>query len=342
MSVAPTTIVNTTSWPTPAKKEANPNVLAKYNVQTSRCYPPLPVPRELCRPMVPMQLSALAPCIIPKSGIDAHFHPENLLKQSGLSSLEEAINICSKGFPYHLECCFPCYAFPKKWPNIADLATLPAPANKVALGWHPTCASLYFDQQDKSKYREGFNTLVKAEQVKVVGEVGLDLFRETSREVQQQQICLLQQMCWHAVQNHLPILIHCRDLPRGTEAMETCRQIMREIVDQDWPVYLHCYNYDLCKWLKAFLKCFVGITPKVLGADCHPQLINVVKVLDPDRLLLETDAPYFNPSTLGGQFPHGAPCRVFYLAHRVAEWHGCSADTVLLDAAHATYAFYRM
>ena len=42
---------------------------------------------------------------------------------------------------------------------------------------------------------------------------------------------------------------------------------------------------------------FQNIAPKAFGADRHLQLIDVVKVLDSDILLLETDVPYVSPST---------------------------------------------
>ncbi len=60
---------------------------------------------------------------------------------------------------------------------------------------------------------------------------------------------------------------------------------------------MHCFNgtWDLCeKWLYRYPRCMIGLTTLITDpAASH--LTEVAKHLDLNRLLIETDAPFFPP-----------------------------------------------
>ena len=65
----------------------------------------------------------------------------------------------------------------------------------------------------------------------------------------------------------------------------------------DYKIHCHCFtsNYDSAlKWTSRFENLFIGLTPLVTyrsAVDTH----EVARLLPLDKLLLETDAPYFLP-----------------------------------------------
>ena len=119
----------------------------------------------------------------------------------------------------------------------------------------------------------------------------------------------------------------------------------KELPCQDHEVYLHRYNHGLpifTSWLQCFPNVWVGIFPLALTTCKHPGLIGVVQTLMPDRLLLETDAPYLpGPASLGYEGV-GSPTLLYHMAAQVAEWRESTVEEVLLQARRATLQFYKL
>ena len=273
-------------------------------------------------------------------GVDAHFHPEKLVKKSQMS-LEQSIRQQSWETSFYVERVFPCYAFPKSWPSAVHVDSLPLHANRVAWGWHPT----RFADFKEEKYKRLFQICLRDRHIVATGEVGLDYARNQSPSDQSQQAELLNFCCQETLQRNLPLLIHCRDLPGRNDAMEDCLAILKQNLPKGWLIYLHCYNYglaELCRWLQSFPNVVLGISPKALDPTTrHPQLIEVIKCLEDNRLLLETDSPYLYPACLKDEFPFGCPAMVLPVAQQVAQWRSTEVDHVLKEAMKATYHFYR-
>lgn len=270
-------------------------------------------------------------------GVDAHFHLDHLMEKSRHKSIEEAINYVPKDVPFRLERAFPSYAFPERWPDLQKLQ-LPEQVNRVAWGWHPTRSSMFLED---TQFRATFRDMMQSPFVCAVGEVGLDYFHDDSSNTKQNQLILLEFACQEARLHGLPLVLHCRDREgRNSAVMDTLR-VLRENLTPDWKVYLHCYNYGLfefCRWLQVFPHCVLGVAPKGLQErDRHPSLIEVIQCAESDRLLLETDSPYFR---MGRGYPHGSPSQVYSVAKTVAEWKGIPTGDVLRDAARATHGFY--
>ena len=86
----------------------------------------------------------------------------------------------------------------------------------------------------------------------------------------------------------------------------------------------------------------VGISPLALTTRKHPGLIDVVQMLMPDRLLLETDAPYLpGPANLGYEGV-GSPTLLYHIAAQVTKWRESTVEEVLLQAQCTTLQFYKL
>ena len=175
-----------------------------------------------------------------------------------------------------------------------------------------------------------------------LGEIGLDYEWCKSPVGQQHQRDMLEYLCLYQHTESCLILLHCRDPPGKNDSLLDTLTIVKQRVSPQTRIYLHCYSYgweEFSHWNVVFPNLVVGLTPKVLTPkDRHPDLIKLIKVMEPNRLLLETDAPYFGLRSQG--YPKGAPSQVFAVAKQVAEWRNSTPGTVLRDSAAATYQFY--
>ena len=70
-----------------------------------------------------------------------------------------------------------------------------------------------------------------------------------------------------------------------------------QMVPRNYRIHCHCFtgNYASCqRWLNTFPNLFVGLTPVITYNSARPAQ-EVAACIPLDRLLLETDAPYFVP-----------------------------------------------
>ena len=196
-------------------------------------------------------------------------------------------------------------------------------------GVHPHFA----DQLDSSVFCALKNAL-KLPKVVALGEMGLD-YKKTkcSKEMQKNAFRVQLRL---ALSLKLPIVLHIRN------ADEDGLQIMaEENIPTDHPIHLHCFTgliylvpiilkrikifslgcwTDCQSWMKRYTRLKVGFTI-VEG------LTDVVKNIPLDKILLETDAPYFFKGTRGHGFAH--PGHVQYIAHKVAELKQVSYNDVI-------------
>ena len=275
-------------------------------------------------------------------GVDADFHPNKMLEEWSKKTLLEAVNYTPDTISFHLDWAFPFFAFPKSWPD-PDTLTLPQQINRFALGWHPTRTSKFFKDPDH-KWWDLFMRLQQHSAMKALGEIGLDCERAKNPAEQKHQREMLEYLCLYCHSDSCPILLHCWDLKGKNQANLDTLNILHHWVSPNTWIYLHCFSYsweEFSRWNMVFPNVIVGITPKVLSLkDHHPDLINLIRGLETNWLLLETDAPYFGLRC--HDYPKGALSQVFVMAQQVAEWCNSTPSMVLGDSAAATYQFYRL
>jgi TatD DNase family protein len=145
--------------------------------------------------------------------------------------------------------------------------------------------------------------------VVAVGECGLDFNRNYSPHPDQEK--------WFVAQLELacelgkPLFLHSRDAhPRFAEILRLHKD--KEALP---PAVAHCFTGEEDE-LQAYLDLglYIGITGWICDERRGKHLHKLVHHIPPDRLMLETDAPYLTPRTLRPQ-PHGRRNEPAFLPH---------------------------
>ena len=157
------------------------------------------------------------------------------------------------------------------------------------------------------------------ERVVAIGELGLDLFRDTNL---QEQLAMLRPQLDLAVDLDLPVIIHCRDaaepmlaeLRRRADAGRCPRGVM------------HCWGGTPAE-MAAFLE--LGMMISFSGVVTFPKAEathDCVRSVPADRYLVETDCPFLAPVPRRGK--RNEPSYVAAVAAKVAELRGESLEAV--------------
>ena len=153
----------------------------------------------------------------------------------------------------------------------------------ATVGIHPHHA-----EQTNDDVLTRFTELAQDQNVKAIGETGLDFFRDFSpREM---QIRSFEQHIELAARLALPLFLHERD------AYPTLSEVLKPNRDQLKDVVVHCFTGEK-EALHAYLDldCHIGITGWICDERRGIHLIDLIKDIPADRLLIETDAPYLLP-----------------------------------------------
>uniref|UniRef100_A0A3B3ZZU2 Uncharacterized protein n=1 Tax=Periophthalmus magnuspinnatus TaxID=409849 RepID=A0A3B3ZZU2_9GOBI len=154
-----------------------------------------------------------------------------------------------------------------------------------AFGCHPHFAKYYSNTQER-------NILAAMRHPKAVafGEIGLDYSHKNSTDSSQQKKVLERQLNL-AVAMNKPLVIHCRD------ADDDLLQILKKCVPRDYKIHRHCLTSDypvIEPFLEEFPNLYVGFTSLITYSSATDAR-NSVRKIPLERIILETDAPYFLP-----------------------------------------------
>ena len=135
--------------------------------------------------------------------------------------------------------------------------------------------------------------LAAKEKVVAIGEVGLDYFKSLSSPEKQKELFV--KFIGLSKELRLPLVIHNRDAHQDTLDIlkKTCSLPVRGV--------MHCFSGDskvLTKVLDMGL--FVSFTCNLTFKNAR-RLREIAKNVPPDRLLLETDAPFLAPQVKRGK-----------------------------------------
>ncbi|XP_060064633.1 putative deoxyribonuclease TATDN2, partial [Ylistrum balloti] len=114
-------------------------------------------------------------------------------------------------------------------------------------------------------------------------------------------------------------------------------------VPRNYRIHCHCFTGDYesaKKWMNLFPNLYIGLTPLVTYRTATPTH-EVARFIPLDRLLLETDAPYFIPKKFPKedvQFSH--PGMAITVAEQVAFLKKCSVTEVLHACRQNTRTMY--
>jgi len=184
----------------------------------------------------------------------------------------------------------------------------------AAVGVHPHDAKT-LDSDTLAELRD----LARQPQVVAVGEIGLDYYRDLSpRDVQRR--AFQAQLAW-AAKLGKPVIIHDREA--HADVMAQLSQWAAPLADSPLAGrlgVLHTFSGDLEMAERAIeLGFYLSISGPVTYRKAG-RLVEIVKALPLDRLLVETDCPFLTPEPHRGQ--RNEPAYVRFVTERIAALRG--------------------
>lgn len=160
---------------------------------------------------------------------------------------------------------------------------------RMAMGLHPTEVNENF-KTTLDSIIENFNNF-KDDYI-AIGEIGIDLYWDKTFE--QQQMDVFEQQARLAVENNLPIIIHCRD------GLDQTLEVLGGLNDIPHGVF-HSFGGTIAdvEKIRKTGDFYFGINGIVTFKNS--KLDQTLDTIGTDRLLIETDAPYLAPVPFRGR-----------------------------------------
>lgn len=185
----------------------------------------------------------------------------------------------------------------------------------ATVGIHPEDITTY-----KKEDLLTVETLAKSRKVVAIGEIGLDYFYDKNYKIEQKK--LLESQILLADKLALPCVFHVRD------AMGDFLEIInnyKNFFKHSAVVHSFSGSVEVAKILveKGF---YLGINGIVTFKNAR-QLLDVVREIPLEKLLIETDSPYLTPEPHRGKI--NQPKFVKFVAKKVAEIKGITEEKVI-------------
>jgi TatD DNase family protein len=182
----------------------------------------------------------------------------------------------------------------------------------AALGVHPHDVKGI----DEKTY-DAISRLISQPKVVAYGEIGLDFFRNRSpRDV---QIRCFGEQLEMADEFDMPVIIHDRDAHAETLKMLGAWKGKKGGV-------VHCFSGDAAMAKKCLDMGFYISIPGPVTYSKAEKLLEVVRQIPLERLLVETDAPYLTPQPHRGK--RNEPAYVVHTAKRISDIKGLTLAEV--------------
>lgn len=195
----------------------------------------------------------------------------------------------------------------------------------AAVGVHPH-DSKDMTEEDLPRLKE----LLSKDKVVALGEIGLDYYYDNSeRDVQRYWFARQLKL---AKSVNMPITVHSRD------AMEDTINILREHGTGDG--IIHCYSGSK-ESAKILLDMgyYISFAGPVTFKNAN-SILEVIKYVPEDRILIETDSPYLAPVPYRGK--RNCPVYVAEVAKKVAELKGKSFEGIAQITTENAKKVYRI
>ena len=179
-----------------------------------------------------------------------------------------------------------------------------------AIGFHPTELE-EFNENDLQWLEEHIND----NKIVALGEIGLDYHYDNTDK--NKEIFAFRKQLEIAEKHKKPIIVHSRD------AMKDTYDILK---DYDLRGSLHCFSGSLemaCEFIK--LGYLIGVGGVVTYKNAK-NVINVIKELNLEYILLETDSPYLTPEPYRGNKNDSS--YIPLIASKIAEVKEVGVETV--------------
>lgn len=164
---------------------------------------------------------------------------------------------------------------------------------------------------------EKIERLSGTDKVIAIGEIGLDYhYNFAPRDVQQR---VFREQIQIAKRRNLPVIIHNR------ESDDDLFRILRDEQDGSLKAVLHCFSGTPAQAEEAIrLGFYISVTGNITFKNS--QFAETVKVIPPDKIMLETDAPYMTPVPYRGK--RNEPSMLRFIAEKLAMFYSLSFQEI--------------
>ncbi len=210
----------------------------------------------------------------------------------------------------------------------------------AAVGVHPTEARTWSDGTSQVLRR-----LARAPKVVAIGEIGLDYYWDAAPAAPQQEV--LRRQLDLAAEVNLPVILHLRE--KGDAAAGPCSEDLLRLLE-NWVGELRATGHPLAERPGVFhsfsgnleiaqqalaLGFYLGVGGPV---TYRAERAALIAALPPERLLLETDAPFLAPAPVRGK--RNEPAHIRYIADKIAQILSCDQEEVAaVTTRNAAYLF---
>lgn len=201
----------------------------------------------------------------------------------------------------------------------------------ASVGLHP----YYFNEYGERSFDKisEFKELAKHKKVVAIGEIGLDYFSHDGNEItdaqkENQKKGFIFQLDL-AKELNLPVIIHCRSSKENpADAYNDLIKILLNTKYQILNTVFHCYggNTEFTKKLLQQDNVYFSFTGNITYAKDSAEIIEVVKMIPMEKIMLETDCPYLAPVPHRGK--RNEPAFLQYICEKIAEIKQISAKEV--------------
>lgn len=206
-----------------------------------------------------------------------------------------------------------------------------------------------FKSREESFDVDRYRSLAKSSsKVVAIGECGIDYYHVPDgldiEQFKSVQADAFRAQVRLALELDLPVMVHCRD------AHKDLADILDEFDAEGAKVrgQIHCFTGTVAeaqRYLDLGMHIsFTGIItfpPKKGDIEKGETLLDVVKAVPLDRIIVETDAPYLAPVPYRGKWPN-QPEWVRHVAEKVAEVKSVSYEEVASATLENTKRLYRL
>ena len=173
---------------------------------------------------------------------------------------------------------------------------------------------------------------LKSTKLVAVGEIGLDYYY--TKENREKQIEVFESQIKLAKKYNLPIIIHNRD------ASGDVLEVLKRNAPFKRGGVIHCFSASY-EWAREVIK--LGFVISFAGNLTYKNSIKlheVARLIEMDKFLLETDAPYLAPIPHRGEV--NEPKHVNETAKFMAELKGCSVEKIKNSASENTKKIFNI
>lgn len=158
------------------------------------------------------------------------------------------------------------------------------------------------------------------EKTVAIGEIGLDYYWDKEPEVQEKQRYWFKRQLELARETGLPVIIHSRDAAADT------MQVMKDNHAEEIPGVVHCYSYSK-EIAQEFINMgyYIGVGGVVTFKNAK-KLVETVKAIPIEKILLETDCPYMAPEPNRGTRNNSS--NIKYVIEKIAELKAMTPEEV--------------